>query len=280
MEQLTDSSYLVVYDVKNFKQGTRLAIIRITENGLKVLPIKVDQWDAEGISSDLESVCRIPNKKNEFLIAESGNWQGKLGRIFHIQLDISTLKAEVLGSFKFPMLHQNDRGLTGDQYEAIHCLNYNNNEKIILLGERGGSTVNPTGILRWGVWNIPNNTLSTTPPSLKGIPVNAPGHWANPASKRSITDLHVDAQGAIWAAASEDDGDLGPFYSVIYQLGQLNPANSAIPFTVLDSLTVGVEIYGFKVEALSGAAKGIDCTHSFGTEDEDYGGVWRPVRVR
>jgi len=279
MEQLSDTSYIVVYDIKSHKEGVRLGYVKLTNESIDVLPIEVDSWGEEGLASDLESICAIPGKRNEFLIAESGNWQGKLGRIFHIQIDITTLKAKVLGTMKFPLLDWNDFDLEGDQYEAMHCLAYTENERILLMGERGGSLVNPLGILRWGIWDMKNNTLTMEGEGLNGLKFNAPGNWSNEKFKRSITDMHVDHKGIIWASASEEKGDSGPFYSVIYKLGEIIQNDYTKPVTIFDRLSVAKEIIGFKIEALSGPDNKIDCTLTFGTEDEIYGGVWRPINI-
>jgi hypothetical protein len=81
---LSDSTYWVVYDVKSHKDGVRLGLIKLTGETIDVFLFEIDSWGEEGISSDLESICAVPGKSNEFLIAESGNWQGALGRMFHI----------------------------------------------------------------------------------------------------------------------------------------------------------------------------------------------------
>ena len=279
MEQLTDSSYLVVYDLKKHKNGVRLGWIIVTDESIEVLPIIVPDWGDEGVPNDLECICAVPEKSNEFLVAEAGNWQGELGRIFHIQIDFGKRTAKVLATLKYPFLHRNDFGIEGDQYEGMHCLPYNKNERIILLGERGGSDFSPSGVIRWGIWDMKKSTLTVEGAGLKGISVNAPGHWTNTKTKRSITDMYVDANGTLWASASEDQGDAGPFYSVIYPLGKINPMNPDLPVTVIDFLAVGREVYGLKIEALSGPKKGIQCTHTFGTEDEMYGGVFRPLNI-
>lgn len=91
--------------------------------------------------------------------------------------------------------------------------------------------------------------------------------------------MHIDHNGIIWASASGDQGDAGPFYSVIYKLGKINQMNPQKPISIFDTLTIGREIYGFKIEALSGPQKDINCTHTFGTEDEIYGGVLRPINI-
>ena len=280
MEQISDSSYLVVYDLKSHKDGIRLGLIMLTDEVIEVYPIVINGWGEEGTPNDLESICGVPGKPNEYLIAEAGNWQGKLGRIFHIRVDINMRTAEVLGSVKYPFLHINNFGIEGDQYEAMHCLPYSENERLILLGERGGSEFSPLGIIRWGVWDIQKKTLAIEGEGLKGLSVDAPGHWTNTQTKRSITDIHVDQEGMIWASASEDQGDAGPFYSVIYKIGKINPSNLNRPVSISETLIIGREVYGLKIEALSGPKKGINCTHTFGTEDEMYGGVFRPIAIR
>lgn len=279
MEQLTDSTYLVVYDLKKHKDGIRLGWIIVTDESIDVLPITLPSWGEEGNPNDLESVCAVPGNTNEFLVAEAGNWQGELGRIFHIQVDFGKRTARVLGTLKYPFLHRNDFGIEGDQYEAMHCLPYTKNERIILLGERGGSEFSPSGVIRWGLWDMKKDVFTIEGAGLKGISVNAPGHWTNAKTKRSITDIYVDPNGTLWASASEDQGDAGPFYSVIYPLGKINSMNADLPVTVIDFLAVGREVYGLKIEALSGPKKGINCTHTFGTEDEMYGGVFRPIKI-
>ena len=159
MEQIDDNSYLVVYDLKNYQGGFRMGIITVTSDSLKVSPIEINSWGEEGVSSDLESICAIPGKANEYLIAESGNWQGKLGRIFHVKVDTINLKAHVLGSVKIPLFFRNDINATGDQYEAIVCLPYDENSRIVMLGERGGSVNWPNGIIRWGSLRYRSNIL-------------------------------------------------------------------------------------------------------------------------
>ncbi|UMB55030.1 hypothetical protein MKD41_06030 [Lutibacter sp. A64] len=279
MEKLDDDSYLVVYDIKSYKTGARLAILKITEEGVLVSPITISEWGDEGLASDLESICKIPGKTDEYFIAESGNWKGEIGRIFHIKVDVENLMAKILGITKLPLKNINNLEVVGDQYEAIVCLPYNENKRILILAERGGSKVNPNGIVRWGVYNLQTHQLNFSDVGLQGIEVQAPGNWTNNNAKRAITDLHIDAEGGIWAAASEDISDAGPFYSVIYKIGQVDLSNEERPFKIYTNFSNWEVISGFKVEALSGSTKSIKATHSFGTEDEVYGGVWRPITI-
>lgn len=279
MEELGAQSYLVVYDVKNFKDGPRMGMIEITDEAIEVSPIKVRNWGEEGISSDLESICKVPEKTNEYLIAESGNWKGALGRIFHIKVDTAKLSAQILGITKLPFKDINNPDLVGDQYESMICLPYSSTERLLLLAERGGSKVNPYGIVRWGIYNLSTHQLTFSEAGMKGITVDAPGDWTDKEGKRDITDLHIDADGGIWAAASEDVSEVGPFYSVIYKLGVLDDSNKERPFKIYHEFSDWQAVAGFKIEALSGPSKNINCTHSFGTEDEIYGGVWRAITI-
>ena len=148
------------------------------------------------------------------------------------------------------------------------------------MGERGGTQSNPTGLVRWGKLNLNDHSFTMQGEGLKGIPVSAPGDWINPESKRSITDLHIDGEGRIWAAASQDQTDVGPFFSLIYQIGRTNLFDKERPFVIFENIVLTQAVSGFKIEALSGPSKNINSTHSIGTEDEMFGGVWRPVYIK
>lgn len=280
LEQINDNTYLVVYDLKSYEKGFRMGLINVSTEALKVSPIEIDSWDEEGISSDLESICSIPGKLDEFLMAESGNWQGKLGRIFQVRVDTAELKAYILGSTLIPMVHQNDVGIRGDQYEAITCLPYDENKRIVILGERGGSANFPRGIVRWGIFDLRDHSFTMHGEGLKGIEIDVPGTWVDGQSKRDIGDFHIDSDGGIWAVATEDPGDLGPFHSVIYKLGETNHKNIEKPFIIFDSINITKEVNGLKIEGLSGPCNGINSSHSFVSEDEIYGGVWRPIKIK
>ncbi|HRZ07570.1 MAG TPA: hypothetical protein P5102_15770 [Candidatus Competibacteraceae bacterium] len=88
---------------------------------------------------------------------------------------------------------------------------------MLLLGERGGSASYPQGRLYWGVFDPAVGTLFWPPAGQAGVAVNPPGPWLNPREKRVIADLYLDANGVLWAVASEDGGDQGPFRSVVYR---------------------------------------------------------------
>lgn len=274
MTQLDDQSYLLVYDYKNFEKGPRLGILRTYTDSIAVTPVLIDDWkDEGGIASDLEAVCPVPGANNEFLITESGNWQGKLGRVFHILLSDNQEKATVLGVFKIPMKHENNIGLTGDQYEAIQCLNVGG-EIILLMGERGGSAVNPEGRLYSAKLDFVSYALTFLN---DGIDILAPGAWDDASPKRDITDFYIDEEGILWTAASQDFGDTGPFRSMIYQIAKIDMKTGTLDLIINGK---AIEVPGFKIEALSGPSAAAPYGQmSFGTEDEIYGGAWRIIQI-
>ena len=205
MAQIDPTTYIGVYDLKSFEDGVRVSIISTFPDSIVVEAVYIEDWNDEGgKSSDLESISKIPGRTNEFLMAESGNWQGKGGRIFHLKLDRLTNTAEILGVTQFPMLAENNFGITGDQYEGMACLAKSENEITLLLAERGGSKIFTSGILKWASYNLVDHSISFTIDGKKGIDIEAPGNWPDPATNRDITDLRIDKQNRVWASASQD----------------------------------------------------------------------------
>ena len=277
MEQIGDNSFVLVYDLKVFEDGPRLAQLVVSESGLSVSPILVDKWDMSGKASDLEAISSIPGRENEFMVAESGDWQGDYGRLFHLKIDFEQSKAVVLQSIQLPVFTSNTPETTGDQYEAIACLPYSLEQIIILLGERGGSTANKHGRIRWGLYHLETMQFQFTPEGKNGLPVELPAE-IHTNQLRSITDFYVDKSGTIWSAACEDSGDYGPFRSLVYQLGSVQENNIEQPVLLNSDFDHLLYLPALKIEALAGPVNLMNYNLSIGTEDENYGGIWRPVQ--
>jgi len=279
MAQIDGNSWLVVHDALSFENGPRLSIITLSADAAPVLhPVTVDSWpDADGRASDLESLCPLPSHPNEYLMAESGTWKEKGGRLFHLRLNALTRQAAILGVMKLPVLADNNPQQLGDQYEALACVRGADGRLLLLLGERGGSQRFPEGVIRWGVLDIERHELQFTEKGLEGVKVNAPGKWKNELTNRDISDMYISPEGEIWVSAAEDNGDNGAFNSVIYSPGRIS---SNFSFPVLANQHSGVwrTIGSLKIEALSGAAESVAGSRmSIGSDDENYGGIWRPV---
>ena len=104
----------------------------------------------------------------------------------------------------------------------------------------------------------------------------SPSNYLQPWG-RSCTDLYLDPGGAIWVAAVEDSSDAGPFRSIIYRYGHLNSESWGrddyfMPSGYMESWVIeGVKIEALAAPCIPGSAM------SYATDDENYGGVWRPL---
>ena len=277
LAQVDGSAFLAVHDELVYEDGSRLTLIRMdTGMAPTFSPVRVDDWtDPDGPSSDLESICAIPSRPNQFILAEAGYWEEQYGRLFHIALDTQDDLARVLGVAELPLFLDNNPDQVGDQFEGLECADAGDDSILLVLAERGGSDSYRSGRLRWGTLDLTNYSLRFTPHGEQGIELNAPGQWSDGTMNRDISALYLEPEGTLWAAAAEDPGDLGPFYSVIYQVGVLR-TDQRSPIQVNETIDVWKEVPGFKIEALSGPMEAVaGSTLSFGTEDELYGGVLR-----
>ena len=277
MAQIKHNKYVVVHDAKTDEKGPRLGTIKIRKNRApKYASLEVENWKHEdGRSNDLESICAIPGRSGEFLMAESGYQKQRFGRLFHITVHKKIV--QVLSVLSLPLIADNTKRNVGDNFEGLACESHHGDSVLVVLGERGGSVQYPAGVLRWGWFDRSTNSLTWPTEGIEGKVIAAPGPWVHAKSKRDIGDLYIDHAGILWAVATEDPGDSGPFRSVIYQVATiLDDPHDPIkliqggkPFWIVD---------GLKIEALSGPA-GIPGVGplSIGTEDEHFGGVWRPL---
>jgi hypothetical protein len=268
--RMSSNMYLIVHDAKIYEQDKpRIGLLNIKSASGRIEYKQLDfPAAASALSSDLEGVCRVSNKSNEFLLAESGYWKKKYGRIFHIR--VTEQHVVLVHEFQLPLLRDNNPDQhDGDQFEGIACVARNSDDVLILLGERGGTDVYPKGILRWGTYNLGTRNVIWSGQSQE---VTAPNPWG--ASKiRSITGLSIDSKGQLWGSAAVDPGNDGPFRSVVYLIGHVD-GNQKIPVRLYNPDTHWV-VDGFKVEGVAAGEDGLPL--SVGTEDENFGGVWRPL---
>lgn len=279
MAQIDGNSYLVVHDALSFETGPRMSIIRLSADAPPVFhPVTIDSWpNGDGQASDLESLCPVPSRPNDYLMAESGTWKGKGGRLFHVHLDSLTNKAAILGVMKLPVLADNNPQQVGDQYEGIACIRGTDGRLLLLLGERGGSEKFPDGVIRWGVLDLDRHQLEFTEKGIGGVTINAPGKWNNAKTNRDISDIHISPDGTIWLSAADDNGDNGAFTSMIYSPGRVS-GNFKAPVLPSRHPKVWRIISSIKVEGLSGPPASVAGSRmSIGSDDENYGAIWRPV---
>lgn len=274
MSPIDGTSYLTLHDSKGFRpDAPRLGVLTLDpedeDYSYELVNLDVPK---DGPTSDLESGCKLTRHNGEYLISESGTWEMTAGRIYHIRLD--GLSAKLLHEDKVPFTRDNDpRGDFGDQYEGLACFPGPGSAYIVLLGERGGTEFTPGGIIKVGTYNADTRTLVWTGTQ---IPVRAPSAFAG-KDVRSITGLTIDSDNRLWASASVDAAsELGPFRSVVYQIGRVQPSVTQ-PVIV----SVGRNAYtldGLKIEAVTAGLNGIGL--SVGSEDESFGGNWRQLPLK
>jgi hypothetical protein len=86
--------------------------------------------------------------------------------------------------------------------------------------------------------------------------------------------LEIDSQQNLYISSTLDPGDRGGFRSAIYQVGQVTADDNII----LDPNPRKLgEIDGLKVEGLAIRKLPEGQQIFFGTDDENYGGVLRPL---
>ncbi len=284
MARIDDTHYLAVHDEKSHESGARISVIEVSSGqNVRVTAVEPATWKhRDGQSSDLEGVCSIPERDGEFLLVEGGHYDGRFGRVFHVRVDVTATpyQVEVLYAFDLPEFYPKSRtDPDGDEIEGIACATRSDGTTLVVLGERGGSSVYRDGVLRWAAVDLE----APGPPrfsaaGLAGKTVNAPGAWSNPSRNRDISALYLDSDNTLWAAASEDLGDVGPFRSIVYRIAEVS-ADDPDPIRLVDSPSVTHTVDGFKIEALAAPAAAIKgSVLAIGTEDEAFGGVWRPLR--
>jgi hypothetical protein len=275
MAAIGTDRYLAVHDAKGGADEPRLTRIDVTPNGFDCTAIVVNSWnDADGPGNDFESITSLPGRANEFLVSESGTWEGRFGRLFHVRLQDD--RAEVLHSWRLPSFIGNRKDVDGDDYEGIAAFPRQDGTFLVLLGERGGSPAYPRGLLRWGTFDAARGTLTWADEGRRTIEITAPGAWPAGVQHRDIADLHIDADGVLWVAASAEAGKRGPFRSIVYRAGHI--ADDLLQPLVLEPARTAWVVDGLKVEALAAPPASIKGSAlSIGSEDEHLGGVWRAL---
>lgn len=288
MVRISDNSYLTVNDRKaTVHPGFRIGVLTVTpDDGTVFHPLTVRDWGkGEPPPSDLEACCAVPGRVAEYLLAESGEFKAKYGRVFHVRVDRdgeSGWQAKCLGAFKPDRPPTDDQGSTweGDQIEGMACLpGFEKDKPILIFGERGGKVKDghKFGRLVWGELDLTNDyrltKLGDAALASKSV---LPGG-------RDCSDLHVvekDKGWVVWSVATRDGGDAGPFHSAVYRAGKfvLDADAKKVRFDREEKPASVRHLHGLKVEALAGPPKAVPGSEfSVGTDDEAFGGVWRTL---
>lgn len=278
MTYMGNNHYLVVKDNKVFQPGARLLRYSVDDSlTSSAKAISVTDWvHHHGDANDLESVCKLPGTESEYLVAEAGTWKGKFGRIFRINVSQDTATVKVV--YHSPIYHGSDEKSEGNNYEGMACFALEG-QTYVMLGDRGGSARYPDGVLRLGKLSDKDDTIHWEPPESFAFVVKSPKDWTTAENTRSISDLYIGPDFVIWATATEDGGDTGPFNSLIYAVGKLVLEEGGI--TIKPTSEQSWFVAGHKVESLAAPpAVRDEAKFSYGTEDEDLGGKWGVLPVK
>lgn len=295
MAEIFSGKFLVVHDFKNPGDPPRLGVLSVENGPLTYEPL--DLVDPAGNRPvDLEGVSRIAHawRRPEYLATESRR------QIWHFRLvgdGAGGVGVKYLGVIPLPQD-------LGDEVEGIAWLF----DTIVVLGLRGGLEHVPPGggapsytrgKLVWRKLDLATHTL--LPGTGGEVELVAPKgvHWHTGERRRLCADLLIDGE-HIFSVATEDPGDPGPFRSVVYRAGTVSgPPRGAGPEALIgvqidpDPLVLAV-LDGLKVEALGegvlpvgdrwprpstgvAVASGHRWVYAVATDDEIYGGVWRPL---
>ncbi len=270
---LADGRYLVVHDHKSHEPGARLSQFDPALQRLRTLPdpVRVEDWrDADGPSNDLEAVCALDGRRDEFLLAESGYFQGRYGRIFHVRVDGA--RARVLHVLRLPA---DAPGEPPANYEGLACRAISAGHWLLVLGERGGNAPRARGSIRLGRYRDGGPGIAW---EATALPVRVPGSWPKGFDVRDIGDLALDPDGTLWAVGALDPGNHGPFRSTVWRMGWLDAGNPEAPLRLDPAPRNAWILDGLKVEAVAVPPAGMPRTRLLvATDDEDYGGIWRPL---
>lgn len=280
------NTYLAVNDLKSHKSGSRVTIVKVTvKKGIEHESITIDNenWNhPDGRPSDLEACSAIPGRPYEFLMSESGKYKGRFGRIFHVRLNketegkwrLTVLKAMQIYDHELDKDHSTYKG---DQIEGTSCFRDSKNRLILVYAERGGKSKEgmKTARIIWGELDLSNYKFERHGDEQLVL--------SSVLGDRDSSDLfinHKDGTYIVWSVATIDEGDMGPFKSAVYRGGafKIDTQSKKYRFVPETKPIIHWHLDGVKVEALAAPASVVPRSgFSIGTDDEDYGGIWRPL---
>lgn len=245
----------------------------------------------------------------EYLVGESADYRHdansryQAGFIYHLRfsetkkfnkkggLRKATLKGKILTAYGLPAHKYSADKKKGDQFEGLACAKKGKGKIYVLIGERGGprelgKTMTPPfkGFLKWAVldqkartmsgWSLVKDQVTSTDPApLADVhSPRADSFWTGSEKPRDIGALTI-CDGKVWASATQDEGNDGPFRSIIYHVANFSPGQVP-PFQLVNDRSGDQEIPGHKVEGLQGTLVAGQCTFVAVTDDENKGGTF------
>jgi len=244
----------------------RASVMTLTDSpaGVTWQPLRFEWPGDAGPASDLESASGIPGS-SLVLLGESGDDGSGFGRLFLVDIDIAAAAgptATIAGVTEWP--------------KPVF------NVEAIAVGEAGGELVLVYAERAQGE---PVTTIEAAPLTLDPFEIGEPVgvEFTSPAvlsqNDRPVSAMEIGSAGIIHVASAYDTGDgAGPFSGSVWAIGALVGGDDGPRVELMPDPAIVAFADGFKIESLAVLERADGSTALFlGTDDEDYGGVLRPL---
>ena len=263
-------TFLAVHDAKNPEESQRPRVSTVSlPNSLAGItwnPFELEWPPPLGLSSDLESIARIPGEQL-FLLVESG--EGTLDNLQFRRIFLVERRGQQWVLVSFATLPESVVNIEGTAVARL-------GERLaFVFAERAeGQTTTP---LMWAELQLQPLALrlfkhaTFLPPDFTGP------NW------RPVSAIEIDQLGHVYLASAFDPGDdNGPFRSVIWRAGQIKlDAHGHIALVLHAQPRQLAILDGLKVESLAIREQAQGKLELFaGTDDENYGGVLRLIPLQ
>lgn len=265
---LEEDLFIGVHDAKpspGQPQLPRISLVRLPQSngkGVSGEPLDLPVPNDGAPISDLESASRLPGTQS-FLLAESGQEGRQARRLFLASYRNGRVTLDAQAPWPVPVTN----------VEATEVVEVGG-QLLFVFAERADGRGQTR--LRWAPMFLnPLRFGAFRQVTYRGLdPV---GDGARP-----IVALAAAADGTLYGASSFDPGnDGGPFRSVVWQIGRITADADGQPRLELSPARRLATLDGLKVESLAVRESTQDGTQLFiGTDDENYGGILRPLPVR
>ena len=238
----SEDTYLVVHDNKK-KGQLRAGLVNLSADSL----YRGLGWPVKDLPIDLEALTNISGMEDQYIAM--GSW----GFCYWLALDLSTNRLKLIKEFRIP-------GSGPPLNLESLVLWFAGNSWYISWAHRG--SVKEPSLLFWGSIDLFSEVVTIQKED--SIFVSVP--WPI-LDKRHMSDMDLDRDGILWAAATSDPGDDGPYQSGIYKIGKFQKQNGKMEFLIADSFPKQFVFQRNKVEALTIAGNKM----VFATDDENLG---------
>jgi hypothetical protein len=267
---LEGDTFLAVHDAKNPEENQRPRVSTVSLpnalGGLTWNPFNLAWPPPLGLSSDLESVARIPGQQS-FLLVESG--EGKIDNRQFRRIFLLEYREQKWFLLSFMTLPESVLNVEGTAVARL-------GERLaFIFAERAEGQL--TTHLMWAELQLQPLKLGLFQQAIFRPPDFTGPNW------RPVSAIEIDQLGHVYLASAFDPGDdNGPFRSVIWRAGQVKLDTHGKVAIVLEAQPHRLAILdGLKVESLAVREQVAGKPELFaGTDDENYGGALRLIPVQ